>query len=227
MIARPDPLTIAAAAITDHEAATDPHPGYQRESEKAAANGYASLDSGTKVPVAQLGTGTPDATMFLRGDRSWSTAIQGSTGSTDRAVLLASGTGGGEVQASGLTLNASAQLVRPMIRALWSMGVAFPVYTFPATDSESILELPYVLRRTTGGTNRRAGVIRIDAQRVAGVWTLVVADTGITVTFAPPLTWAMDGDTLTLSIGGTAGNAGEFAYGFTEHRYAGNLRDGA
>jgi len=42
------------AAIAAHEAAADPHTGYQRESEKAAANGYASLDSGGKVPSAQL-----------------------------------------------------------------------------------------------------------------------------------------------------------------------------
>lgn len=41
-------------ALTAHEAATDPHPGYQLESEKGSANGYASLDSGGKVPTAQI-----------------------------------------------------------------------------------------------------------------------------------------------------------------------------
>lgn len=38
---------------------------------KAAASGYASLDSSTLVPRAQLGTGTPSAVKYLRGDGSW------------------------------------------------------------------------------------------------------------------------------------------------------------
>lgn len=59
---------IDAAALTAHEAAADPHPGYQRESEKAAANGYASLDATGKVPAAQLpatgGGGSADAVVM-------------------------------------------------------------------------------------------------------------------------------------------------------------------
>lgn len=43
-----------AQAIIDHEALADPHTGYQRESEKGAANGYASLDAGAKLPATQL-----------------------------------------------------------------------------------------------------------------------------------------------------------------------------
>jgi len=60
-----------AGAVAAHEAASDPHTGYQKESEKAAANGYASLDANTRVPDAQLGTGSADGTKFLRGDRAW------------------------------------------------------------------------------------------------------------------------------------------------------------
>ncbi len=48
----------AASAVSAHAGAADPHTGYQKESEKAAANGYASLDATTKVPFAQLPTGT-------------------------------------------------------------------------------------------------------------------------------------------------------------------------
>jgi hypothetical protein len=44
----------ASAAITAHEAASDPHSQYQKEAEKGAANGYASLDSGGKLPTSQL-----------------------------------------------------------------------------------------------------------------------------------------------------------------------------
>lgn len=44
----------AASAVASHEAAADPHTGYQKESEKAAANGYASLGADGLVPSAQL-----------------------------------------------------------------------------------------------------------------------------------------------------------------------------
>lgn len=43
----------------------------QLKAEKGVANGYAALDSGILVPVAQLGTGVADNTKFLRGDRVW------------------------------------------------------------------------------------------------------------------------------------------------------------
>lgn len=62
--------TVAHSVLTG--LTVDDHTQYQKESEKGAASGYASLDSGTKVPTAELGTGTPDVTKFLRGDRSWS-----------------------------------------------------------------------------------------------------------------------------------------------------------
>lgn len=63
-----------AAAVTTHEGAADPHAGYQREGEKGAASGYASLDATARVPAAQLATGTPDGTKFLRDDRTWQAA---------------------------------------------------------------------------------------------------------------------------------------------------------
>ena len=43
-----------ANPVPAHEAAADPHTGYQRESEKGVASGYASLDAGTLVPDAQI-----------------------------------------------------------------------------------------------------------------------------------------------------------------------------
>lgn len=47
-------LTDISDAIDAHEAASDVHPEYQKESEKGQNNGYASLDSGGKVPVGQI-----------------------------------------------------------------------------------------------------------------------------------------------------------------------------
>lgn len=64
------PSTIArdaevTTAISNHEAAADPHAGYQKESEKGAASGYASLDAATKIPIAQVPTGTTSTTVSL------------------------------------------------------------------------------------------------------------------------------------------------------------------
>lgn len=47
--AEPDPGGQIAAAIAAHEAASDPHTGYQKESEKGQASGYASLNASSKV----------------------------------------------------------------------------------------------------------------------------------------------------------------------------------
>jgi len=55
--------------LTAHVAAADPHTGYQKESEKGAVSGYASLDAGGKVPDAQLpATITRDTEAVLDGD---------------------------------------------------------------------------------------------------------------------------------------------------------------
>lgn len=81
-----DAIGAATAAVSAHAGAADPHVGYQKESEKAAANGYASLDANTRVPVAQLGSGSPSASNFLRGDGSWATPAGGG-GATPRIIV--------------------------------------------------------------------------------------------------------------------------------------------
>lgn len=71
------------AAVAAHEAAADPHAGYQKESEKGAPNGYAGLDASGLVPPAQLGAGTADNTTFLRGDGQWAAPPSGGGGMAD------------------------------------------------------------------------------------------------------------------------------------------------
>lgn len=61
-----------ASAVSEHASAADPHAGYQLESEKAAANGYASLGADGKVPSAQLPAGGSDpyaARLVLGADK--------------------------------------------------------------------------------------------------------------------------------------------------------------
>lgn len=69
--------TELATAVSDHAGASDPHTGYQKESEKAVASGYASLDASVhvvqlpadcsytaaagKIPLGKVTTGKLDA----------------------------------------------------------------------------------------------------------------------------------------------------------------------
>lgn len=83
------PSTIArdteiSTAVTAHAVAADPHTGYQKESEKGVANGYASLGSDGLVPTNQLPAGSnqpptaPSQDTFLvsGGQVVWQTGYQ-------------------------------------------------------------------------------------------------------------------------------------------------------
>lgn len=66
-----DPVALTSAG---HGAAADPHTQYQKESEKGAASGYASLDAATKVPIAELPTGATASTVCIGNDARLSDA---------------------------------------------------------------------------------------------------------------------------------------------------------
>lgn len=70
--------TVATADLSDGST-------IEKTTRKGTANGYASLDGNTRVPSAQLGSGTADATTFLRGDGAWATA-GGAGGGADPTV---------------------------------------------------------------------------------------------------------------------------------------------
>src|SRR3989304_8002446 len=72
-----DEQLMTLSSVASHEAESDPHTVYQKESEKSQTNGYASLDIGTKVPTAELGGAGADNTKYLRGDQSWQTIAGG------------------------------------------------------------------------------------------------------------------------------------------------------
>jgi hypothetical protein len=84
------------ADLATHAAAADPHTGYQKESEKSAASGYASLDSGTHVPQAELGSGSGGAgTKVLYDDQTYKTPSAGFVNPmTTEGDLIRGGTSG-------------------------------------------------------------------------------------------------------------------------------------
>jgi hypothetical protein len=55
-VAAGDPHTVYAldTDLASHVSAPDPHTAYQKESEKGAASGYASLDSSAKIPDSEI-----------------------------------------------------------------------------------------------------------------------------------------------------------------------------
>lgn len=85
--ARGDARYEALGAVSTHVAASDPHVQYQKESEKGAASGYASLDGSVKVPIAQLPTGTGAGTVAL-GDDARFTDTRTPTDNTVSTVKL-------------------------------------------------------------------------------------------------------------------------------------------
>jgi hypothetical protein len=68
----------ASSLLAAHVAAADPHLGYQKESEKAAVNGYASLDGSTRIPTGQI----PPITLAMMDNLAQDQFIGRTTAST-------------------------------------------------------------------------------------------------------------------------------------------------
>jgi len=86
-----DPAGTAASAVSAHEGAADPHPGYVLESAVGAAGGVASLDGGGQVPAAQipaiaiteyLGSVASQAAMLALTGQKGDWCIRSDTGTT-------------------------------------------------------------------------------------------------------------------------------------------------
>jgi len=120
--------------LTTHAGAADPHTGYQKESEKGAASGYAGLGAGGLVPMAQLASGTPDGTKYLRDDGTLVTPAGGGMTNpmTTAADLIVGGTSGAPARlAKGsdgqvLTVDPTTHL---LVWATASSGFANPMTT--------------------------------------------------------------------------------------------------
>jgi hypothetical protein len=65
---------IANGVVEGHNLDTNPHDAatsLEHSANKGAAEGYAPLDAAATVPTANLGTGEPSSSTFLRGDKFW------------------------------------------------------------------------------------------------------------------------------------------------------------
>ena len=116
-----DPVGTAASAVATHEAAADPHTGYQKESEKAQANGYASLGADGKVPSAQLPASGSDPWTYLRLTVDFTTTSATAVDVTGLAFTPAANTRY-EFEAM-LLLRTATATVNPRAGLAWSTGL--------------------------------------------------------------------------------------------------------
>lgn len=73
---------------------------------KGAANGVATLGASSRVPVAQLGSGTPDGTKFLRDDGTFAVPTAVAVTATDDALVCPGGDPFLQTTPSAVTANA-------------------------------------------------------------------------------------------------------------------------
>lgn len=153
--------------IVAHVAAADPHTQYQKESEKGAANGYASLGAGGLVPIPQLATGTPDGTKFVRDD---------GTLATPAGAMAIGGTVTGATTGSVLFSGPSSSLAQDNGNLFWDdtnnrlgIGNAAPDERLTVTGALRVTEEIYGQK------------VKLNNQ-VGTSYTLVAADSGKTVT---------------------------------------------
>jgi hypothetical protein len=90
-----DALTAAVGAKADASALA----GKQSTSEKGQQNGYAPLNASSRVPIGNLGAGTPDGTKFLRDDGTLATppGAVGSQQGTSFGTTALNGSGEPEI----------------------------------------------------------------------------------------------------------------------------------
>ncbi len=132
---------------------------------RGVANGYPSLDSNTRVPHAQLGSGGGGSTKFLREDNSWQTVSGGSdhagltslawtaSGHTGTASRLASFDGGGAAAYAQIGVDIQA----------YDAGLA------SLTSADGSAGLPYVSGANTWAAATYTSMLSV----VSGAWKVV------------------------------------------------------
>ena len=129
-----------AGAVATHEAAADPHTGYQKESEKDAANGYAGLSASTKLAGAQQTYGTSANTAAEGNDTRITGAVQGPASATDNAIARFDTTTGKLVQNSASTIDDNGTIA-PVACAAGYPSVSLTAGTVMTTPTAGAVEM--------------------------------------------------------------------------------------
>lgn len=171
-----DPAT--QAELDAHVAAADPHTGYQKESEKAAASGYAGLDANVFVPSAQLAryraaavaVGPSDATEVTLINQTIPGGLMGTTG------ILRCTAGGDFMNSSGShawTFRVYAGGVK-----IYDSGISLSAQ---ATRRPFFAQMSYA-NRNSAAANQLAGFIDMGTQTAptTGIGAIVAGATGST-----------------------------------------------
>lgn len=163
----------ALLLTTSHEAAADPHSGYQKESEKAAAGGYASLDASSKVPVAQIrslnaGTSFPGSPatndMFFRTDRGIGYYYDGTRWLSLQLFTL-SAQHLSNNPTSGAVWN---QWPLPTSTDVYLVDMVTTTRVLTTNDGSNFWSVRTVKVGTTGGTATQVGTSIVTSADVAG-----------------------------------------------------------
>lgn len=183
-----------------------------------AGTGAAEALTNTEI-FAILGTGTPSASTYLRGDGTWaavSAGVGGSTGSVDNAVLRADGAGGATLQASSIvvtdnfTASPNATVNHASIQATGDT-TNVSVSVVPKGNGAFCLAVPD--GTSTGGNARGANAIDLQTLRSAATQVASAANSvaiGVRSTGSSPSGVAI-GDTAA-ATGGSEGRAVAIGY---------------
>jgi hypothetical protein len=137
-----------------------------------------NISSGT-LATARMGSGTPSASNYLRGDGSWQTVtagVGGGTGSTDNSILRSNGTGGSTLQDSAFVIpdNATASPNNTVNHAsIQATGGTTNVSVSLVPKGTGALSLSVPDSAATGGNVR--GVNSVDLQRNRNAATQVAS----------------------------------------------------
>lgn len=140
--------------------------------------------SGGYVPVAQLGSGTPTAGMYLSGAGSW--------------------------ESGGLVPSAIVQ--GAPVEQAWSTGVAVTIDLGTLQNGDYSVRVWHWIERTAGGSAALREVTWNAAlRRTGGVLTLIEGwSTSVNGSYAPTVTWSVSGDDVTVTIT-SSGSSGKIS----------------
>ncbi len=164
-----------------------------------AASTLATLDASGLVPTSEQGSGSANSGTFLRGDRTWATALQGNLGGTDNALLRADGAGGGTAKGSSARLDNDGNLF------VGSRGLQQPITPSAWSGATTSHDLPLPTWATA--TGRYFALVRVRAQQSSPTASFMARSAQIELTYNGSA-WSIDATGQYTSMGPLAPSLG-------------------